>query len=191
MKKELHNLFVAHWQTPKTPESMHSSGTSGPIASRDDGATPAKPTKDLTHGTILSQHQVRRDGQTVRVCVPKTLPWYRFVARQTRFARENMVTPAPTPRHARTHMSTPARARAPTHARTPEDDHDRFMLGFLKGLLFQLCKIYKLFLTFKNKGTTKKPHDTTNTCSCDCGVRATVPSETTVSRESKHDSKQL
>ena len=34
-------------------------------------------------------------------------------------------------------------------------------------------------------------HDTTNTCSCDCGVRATVPSETTVSRESKHDSKQL
>ena len=34
-------------------------------------------------------------------------------------------------------------------------------------------------------------HDTTNTCSCDCGVRATVPSETTVSRESRHDSKQL
>ena len=34
-------------------------------------------------------------------------------------------------------------------------------------------------------------NDTTNTCSCDCGVRATVPSETTVSRESRHDSKQL
>ena len=34
-------------------------------------------------------------------------------------------------------------------------------------------------------------HDTTNMCSCDCGVRATVPSETTVSRESRHDSKQL
>ena len=33
-------------------------------------------------------------------------------------------------------------------------------------------------------------HDTTNTSSCDCGV-ATVPSETTVSRESRHDSKQL
>ena len=26
-------------------------------------------------------------------------------------------------------------------------------------------------------------HDTTNTCSCDCGVRATVPSGRTVSRE--------
>ena len=34
-------------------------------------------------------------------------------------------------------------------------------------------------------------HDTTNTCSCDCGVRATVPSGRTVSRESRHDSKQL
>ena len=34
-------------------------------------------------------------------------------------------------------------------------------------------------------------HDTTNTCSYDCEVRATVPSETTVSHESRHDSKQL
>ena len=34
-------------------------------------------------------------------------------------------------------------------------------------------------------------NDTTNKCLCDCGVRATVPSETTVSRESRHDSKQL
>ena len=30
-------------------------------------------------------------------------------------------------------------------------------------------------------------HDTTNTCSCDCGVRATVSSVTTVSHESRHD----
>ena len=34
-------------------------------------------------------------------------------------------------------------------------------------------------------------HDATDTCSCDCGVRATVPSGRTVSRKSKHDSKQL
>ena len=34
-------------------------------------------------------------------------------------------------------------------------------------------------------------HDTTNTCSYDCGVRATVLSETIVSRKSRHDSKQL
>ena len=59
-------------------------------------------------------------------------------SRQIRFARENMVTPAPTPRHARTHLPEPARDRAPAHARTLGDDHHCFMLGFLVGLLFQL-----------------------------------------------------
>ena len=44
-------------------------------------------------------------------------------------------------------------------------------------------------IVLNNKEATT--HDTTNTCSCDCGARATVPSETTVSRESTHDSKQL
>ena len=110
--------------------------------------------------------------------MPYTLPWYRFVARQTRFARENMVTPKPTPRHARTHV--PARARAPTHARTPEDDHDRFVLGFFKGLLFQFFKLKKTFQTKNTKNELRvnivlnneedPMHVTTNTCSCDCGV---------------------
>ena len=92
-------------------------------------------------------------------------------------------------------MVTPARVRAPAHAPTPEDDHDRFMLGFLIGLRFQLFN----FFTPKKKSTTQKHkkkklrgnivlnnkeapmHDTTNTCPCDCGVRATVQSVARVS----------
>ena len=60
---------------------------------------------------ISFQHRVRRNEQTERVCAvyASLIP-----TRRARFARENMVTPAPTPRHART---TPARARTPTHAR--------------------------------------------------------------------------
>ena len=60
---------------------------------------------------------------------------------------------------------------------------------------------FSSFLETKKKGNTPKNitlkkaeseyraqqeapmHDTTNTCSCDWGVRATVPSETTLSRK--------
>ena len=55
------------------------------------------------------------------------------------------------PRHARTQVPTPARARAPTRARTPGDDHDRFMLGFLKGLLFFNFSKLKNLLDIKIK----------------------------------------
>ena len=58
---------------------MHASGTSGPFASRDDGAiflTASKTYQESlrrgvllrTQDIILSQHRVRRDGQTERVC---------------------------------------------------------------------------------------------------------------------------
>ena len=49
----------------------------------------------------------------------------------------------------------------------------------------------KLRANFVLNNKEAPTHHTTNTCSCDCEVRATVPSETTVSRESRHDSKQL
>ena len=76
-------------------------------------------------------------------CVGRTRFLDNDSSRQTRSARQNMVTPAPTPRHARTHV--PTRGRAPTHAWTPKDDHDRLMLGFMKGLLFQLFILKKTF----------------------------------------------
>ena len=159
------------WHTSRhqeTPKSVHASGTSGPIASRDDGAvflTAAKNNQESvrrgflltlgwfllkTQDVILFQHRVQRDEQTERVCAENAslIP----IRHPTNIIhpREHGHT-APTPRHARTHVPTPARARAPTHARTSEDDHDRIVL-------------------IKNKGTTKKhkkswnhPRNTTKT----------------------------
>ena len=55
----------------------------------------------------------------------------------THTPRENMITPAPTPRHARTHVPTPTRAlRAHAHARTPVDGYNRgCLLLFFGGIL--------------------------------------------------------
>ena len=61
-----------------------------------------------------------------------------------RHTRTHPHTPAPVPRHART-LPTLARARAPTRAWTPEDDHDRFWLGFLERLIFSTFQILKNF----------------------------------------------
>ena len=78
---------------------------------------------------ILYQHRVRRDEQTERVCA--------VFASLIPIRRDKHNSPvrtwshtAPTPRHARTHVPTPARARAPTHARTLEDDHRSFCWDF-------------------------------------------------------------
>ena len=105
------------------------SGTSGPIASRDDGAVFLTATKtnkgSVRRGLRVPPQSAGHElvptqgfgGMNRRKeSVPYTLPWYRFVARQTRFARENMATPAPTLGQARTHVPTRARARPPTHA---------------------------------------------------------------------------
>ena len=123
------------WTTALRGDGAENGHSSGPIASRDDGAVSSTAAKTFqgsvrrevlltlgsgfllrTQDMILFQHLVRRDEQTERVCVPYTLPRYRFVARQTRFARENMVTPAPTPRHARTRPRADARPKTTTTA---------------------------------------------------------------------------
>ena len=64
-----------------------------------------------------------------------------------------MVTPASTPRHARTHEPTPARARAPTHARTPEDDHGPF---YVERLTFSAFRGFTNLVDIEKKGITSK-----------------------------------
>ena len=157
-----HSWHIGRHQ--KTPKSIHASGTSGRrhhvvteprlafrhktsglSASRDDGAvflTAANTNKRSvrrgflltlrgfllrTLDVILFQHRVRRDGQTVgksacRERSPDTI---------TIRPREN--------------GHTRADAATRPHPRTPEDDHDRFMLGLLKSLPFQLFILSKLF----------------------------------------------
>ena len=125
-------------------ENGHSSGISGPIASRDDGAiflTAAKTNKGSvrpgfllgTQDMILFQHRVRRDGQTVRVCAvfASLIP----IRRATHTIRP--------PRHG--HTRTDARRRPPP-----------FYVGILERLSFLSYSNFETFETFKNKGTTKK-----------------------------------
>ena len=139
-----------------------SSGASGPVAPRDDGAIFLTAVKNqpricaprffLTLGSsssetqdmILLQHGVWRDEQTVRVCAEKRFLDTDSIERLTFFVFQ-LFHPRPHPRaHTRTHPRTPG---------PPEDDHDRIMLGFLKGLLFQLF----IFFTKKRTFTIKEP----------------------------------
>ena len=125
-------------------ENGLSSGTSGPIASRDDGAVliAAKTYQDSvrqgflltlrvllrTQDMILFQHRVRRNEQTERVCAENAslIPIRR--ATNTSRPRDNghTCTDAATRPHPRAHTRTPGRPKTTTTV---------FLLGFLKGLL--------------------------------------------------------
>ena len=143
-------------------ENGHSSGASGPIASRGDGAiflTGQKPTEDLcARGSSSplggSSSELRipklgsRNEQTVRVCAAcaSLIPIRRKAYCSSFSIRRATNTSRPREHgHTRTDAAdTPAPARPP-NSRTPENDHHRFMLGFLTGLLFQLFNFLENF----------------------------------------------
>ena len=138
-------------------EDGHSSGTSGPIASRDDGAiflTAAKTQQRFcapgvllsTQDMISSQHRVWRDGQTERVCaVYASLTPIRLATKTIR------------PRE-RGHTRTRPRAHARQHARRRPRP---FYVGIFERLTLPTCQTSKNFLKlffFKKKRTKKKKH---------------------------------
>ena len=123
-----------------------------PIASRDNGAvllTATKTNKEsvrrgfLTLGVflprtqdmILFQHRVRRDEQTERVCAENAslIP----IRRATNTIRPRKHG------HTRTDAATRPHPRAHTHARTPEDDHHRFVFGIFERLTFSTFQFFK------------------------------------------------
>ena len=176
----MHQELPDHCATWRRNKKKQSLGTSGPIASRDDGViflTPAKPNEgSVRRGFLLTlrvppqnaghdlvptpDSEGGTDGKSVCAVHASLIP----VPRAT-----NTIRPR---EHGHTHTHkrdtpTPARARAPTHARTPEDDHDRFMLGFLERLNFSFfSKLFRLKMKeLPKKHTTSGLHSTASASS--------------------------
>ena len=152
----MHLELLDHFSRGEGAESGHSLGTSGPVASHDDGAiflTAAKNQQriratgvppHLGRVLLITQDMILFQGfggmNRRKECGCRT----RFL--DTDSSRGKHDSPARTWSHPHPHRDTPAptcpqpHVPARAHAWTPEDDHHHFMFGFLKGLLFQLSK---------------------------------------------------